>query len=128
MVKKLLLLILIPLLNACSSTDTTMIGEKRKPINIELVKIYEVAPEKYDAIATMSSSSASSLTYSEQNRKSQAIDKLKRSASELGANGILLTSIEEKTSPTPVQQSSGAYLYMHGSKKVVKAVAIYVPE
>ena len=128
MLKKLLyVLILVPLLNACSTTLTTMVGEKREPVKTEVVKIYKEAPNGYKAIAEMSKKTNSANSMADVRGVEDTLEALKTKASELGANGILLESIDNvtRTSWVPGGNTSSPE-YRH--YKLVKVVAIHVPE
>ena len=128
MLKKLLcVLILVPLLNACSTTLTNMIGEKGEPVKTELVKVYKEAPNGYEVIAEMSKKTEVTYSVSDETRLDETLEDLRSEAAELGANGILLepvTNVSTAAYSRGVEKSSPIYRHY----KLVKVVAIHVPE
>jgi hypothetical protein len=130
---------LLGLLAACSASSShVMVGTARPAITPEQVKIYYEPPPQYEQIATLDASSGS-MFGSEQSKTDEAIGKLKAEAAKLGANGILLQSVEKHQSGsigvgvggasyggnssvgTGVGGSGGLY------NKNARGLAIYVP-
>jgi hypothetical protein len=79
-------------LAACASTSHVITGKTRAPIDPSLVKIYSVAPTEYEEIATIDASSQSSFAFGDQKKMDAVIERLKKEAASLGANGVLLQS------------------------------------
>jgi hypothetical protein len=112
-------LIFLVLIASCASPASHLIvGQVRQPISPEIVKIYTKPPSAYDEIAILSSSDMGQLAFTDQQKLDNSIEGLKSAAAKLGANGVLLTSIEDKyiTQGTVV-----------GALKITKGIAIYVP-
>ena len=77
-------------LAGCSASSSVLVGEARPAIAPEEVVIYTKAPESYEEIALVESSSKSSLAFSAQGKMDTMIQRLKEEAAKLGANGVLL--------------------------------------
>lgn len=76
------------LLTACASS-ALVTGKPRPPIDPSRVAIYYAPPPgQYEEIALLDTKSGA-FTYGEQNKTNSVIDKLKREAAKLGANGVL---------------------------------------
>jgi hypothetical protein len=79
-------------LAACASTSHVITGKPRAPIDPSQVKLYSVAPPEYEEIATVDASSRSSFAFGDQKKMDTVIERLKKEAASLGANGVLLQS------------------------------------
>ena len=88
-VSRLLPLLLgVGLLAGCASSHV-LTGTPRAPIEPSQVRIYHGPPPgQYEEIAILNTSSGA-LTYGEQNKINSVLDKLRREAASLGANGVL---------------------------------------
>ena len=125
--RNILLIGLIIFINSCASSSSyLLIGEKRDPIAVSEVKIYSKEPEKYDSIAVIDASSKGSFSFTEQQKMDAALVKLKQEAANLGANGIILGSVNDEQVLTPITQANGSTTFSNGSYKALKATAIYV--
>jgi hypothetical protein len=82
-------LLLMILLAGCASTSKMMVGEARPPIAPDQVRIYSQAPAHYQEIAVLETQSGG-FTYGEQAKMDQVLANLRKSAAELGANGVLI--------------------------------------
>jgi hypothetical protein len=83
------------LLGGYASAGTVMVGEARAPINPDKVTVYWDAPRHYDRIAIITKGSGGSWMFDDQNQVDIAIAKIKVEAAKIGANGIILTAIED---------------------------------
>ncbi len=82
------LLLGVGLLAGCASSHV-LTGTPRAPIDPGQVRIYHGPPPgQYEEIAILNTSSGA-LTYGEQNKINSVLDKLRREAASLGANGVL---------------------------------------
>lgn len=72
--------------------SSVVIGTPRPAIDPSAVKLYTELPAEYEKIALVSADSRNDFA-SQQNLTNAAIDRLKREAAEVGANGILLNGI-----------------------------------
>ena len=87
--RTLLLTVLLAALAACASTSKVMIGQARAPTTPDQVRIYSQPPPHYQEIAVLDTQSGG-FTYGEQNKMDEVLANLRKSAAELGANGVLL--------------------------------------
>ena len=122
--QKITLYILILLLTACATGSSIVTGEKRTPIDFNLVKFYLETPENYEVIGLVKASSDAGWT--EQDSVDYAIEELKRQASMLGANGVLLTTTGEKTSTNVTSDGQGNYYFFDTTDQTVSGKAIYL--
>ena len=84
----LLLPALLLLLAACSSSHV-LTGTPRPPIDPDQVRLYYGPPPGgYEEIARLEVNSGA-FTYGEQNKTNAVMNKLRREAAKLGANGVL---------------------------------------
>jgi hypothetical protein len=85
-------------LTACA-TSHVMIGKARPPISPDQVQIYNEPPaQKYEAIATLDTSSQGTFSFTAQRKTDQVIKRLKEEAAKLGANGVVLQGIGDEVS------------------------------
>ena len=124
---------------ACASSSHVLIGAARAPISPEGVRVYYRPPPKYEEIATISASSQGSLALTSQQNMDKAIQRMKAEAAKVGANGILLQSVQDTQSGslgagvgnTSYGPGSAAGVGVGGSfaltNKLAQGIAIYVP-
>jgi hypothetical protein len=132
----LLLVIFVASLASGCATSHVLIGEPRPPISPDLVKIYSTPPDKYEEIAIVEASSKSSWAVTDQGKMNKAIERLKKEAAELGANGIVLqfTGTESGGAVgTGSATTTGNYTFGTGvavpvNHKAASGLAIYVEE
>ena len=80
------------LLGACATTSHVITGTPRTPIEPSQVKVYSNAPPNYEEIAVIDATSRSSFSFGDQKKMDAVIERLKKEAASLGANGVLLQS------------------------------------
>jgi hypothetical protein len=116
-----------------------MIGRARPPISPDSVQIYTRPPNAhYEEIARLQTSSGGSFSFTAQRKTDAVIQRLKAEAAKLGANGVLLEGLGERTSGS-IGTGGGSESYSGGSsfgggvgvnfgltQKVGGGVAIYV--
>ncbi len=131
-------LLMIGTLAACT-TSHVIVGHARAPISAEQVKIYLQPPARYEEVALVSSSSRPSFALTAQARTDKVIDRLKKEAASLGANGIVLREITDQSSGSVgsafatakvsggTTQALGTGLSANFFVKGGSATAIYVP-
>ena len=90
-------LLIVGTLAACT-TSHVIVGHARPPISAEEVKIYLQPPARYDEVALVSTSSGGSFAITAQARTDKVVDRLKKEAASLGANGIVLREITDQSS------------------------------
>jgi len=72
--------------------SSVVIGTARQPIDPVRVRLYTDLPKRYEKIALLSADSRNDFA-SQQNLTNAAIERLKKEAAKVGANGILLNGI-----------------------------------
>lgn len=125
-IKIYIILLMIPLLNACASGSSIITGAVRTPLEINQVQLYLVAPEKYETIGIVKASS--DVSWMGQDSQHYAVEELKKQAAKLGANGVLLVTTEKKVPVTIDTNASDAVDASPTSEKSVIGKAIYVKE
>ncbi|NYZ61186.1 hypothetical protein [Luteimonas deserti] len=86
---RLLPILLAVVMTAGCASSHVLTGTPRAPIDPAQVRIYHGPPPgQYEEIAILNTSSGA-LTYGEQNKVNSVLDKLRREAASLGANGVL---------------------------------------
>src|ERR1700750_1276663 len=126
------------LLAACASSHV-MIGKARPPISPDQVQVYTRPPTvPYEEIARLDTSSQGSFSFTAQGKTDAVINRLKKEAAKLGANGVVLQGIGDQASGS-IGTGGGRESYSGGgsvgggigigvglNKKVGGGVAIYV--
>ena len=129
----------VSLLCGYVSAGTIIVGQPRPPISPDRVKVYWDAPRKYDRIAIITKGSGGAWIFSDSNEVDSAIARIKTEAAKLGANGIILTAIENRSGggvaigvggfgfpSRHVAVGGGTTLYAPIMHKTVQAEAIHV--
>lgn len=78
------------LLTACANTGHGITGMPRPPIDPAEVKVYSTAPPGYAEIAVIDASSRSSFAPDDQKKVDAVVQRRKKEAAALGANGVRL--------------------------------------
>ena len=102
------LTILLSLLCGYAWAETIMMGKARPPISPDKVQVYWKAPRKYDVIAIITKGSGSWM-FADSSQVDNAIAKIKVEAAKVGANGIILTAIENDSSGGGVSIGVGGF-------------------
>ena len=100
--KLLFLLISSLLAKACYPVSHVIIGDTRTPIEYTDVKVYIDYPDNYEKIAIVEASSDLaikdiSIDMTHQQKTNKALERLKKEAALLGANGIVIQNISTNT-------------------------------
>ena len=141
---KLASALMLIIISGCTIVDGSaiVIGEKRASIPVEQVRIYRVAPEKYEEIAMISASAGHDFQSNSALIESTIL-RLKQEAAKVGANGVLLSEIDERDAPkstinfgnAQAKSSSGSSVYASSNSVSVdrgdsytrmRGLAIYV--
>jgi hypothetical protein len=136
---KSVLWILVTLWITACATSHVMIGTARPPISPDTVQIYTRPPNaQYEEIARLQTSSSGSFSFTAQRKTDAVLKRLKSEAAKLGANGVLLEGMGDRTSGS-IGTGGGSESYSGGSsfgggvginlglsQKVGGGVAIYV--
>ena len=128
-------LISIFILKSCYPVSHIIIGEIQTPLDYNNVKVYHDYPDAYEKIAIIEASSDLafkdlSIDFTHQQKTNKALDRLKKEAASLGANGIVLQSISTKTKQyLNFNESSNGKITTssrHEKQKELNAIAIFV--
>jgi hypothetical protein len=85
-------------LAGCVSSQVAVVGHARPAISADQVQIFLQPPESpYEQIANLSASSGGSFTLTAAGKIDKVIERLKRQAAKLGANGILLHGVGDES-------------------------------
>jgi hypothetical protein len=88
----------LAVLTSCTTTHTALVGQTRPPISPELVQIFLEPPKShYEQIANLSASSRGSFALTTHGKIDKVIERLKKEAARLGANGILLHGVDSRS-------------------------------
>lgn len=124
------------LLTGCT-TSHVLVGHLRPATDPAQVKVYYTPPKHYEPIAVISADSRASFRLGAQGKVDAAMERAKREAASLGANGLLFqnlgeggpqvgaglgTKVGSTSNATVVGISSG------GLDKTVTVVAVFVTE
>ncbi|SHH05904.1 hypothetical protein SAMN05216361_3623 [Marisediminitalea aggregata] len=123
---KIYLFLVAIFISGCSASSHILVGETRTPINASQVRVLVNEPAEYELIAIVESSSKFSIAVTEQGKIEAVLEELKIEAAKLGANGLLLDSVNNESVLVPVQNPNGSVSHYSGSNKVIKAKAIYI--
>ena len=121
---KLLLLLSLFVTIACYPVSHVIIGDTQALLDYTNVKTYSDYPDTYEKIAIIEASSDLafkdfSIEFTHQQKTNKALERLKKEAASLGANGIVIqapTSHDDITFTLPASDgSSGQVLQTNGS-------------
>lgn len=121
-------------LGGCGGVSKVMMGSARAPIDPSLVHIYPTAPPGSEEIAQIESVSGPG--FGTQGQTDAAVDRLKREAASLGANGLVLMGVGSQRSGGGVSVGAGTYgghvgggigIGIPTTQKHAAGVAIWVP-
>ncbi len=124
---------------ACATTSHVLTGKARPPIDASEVRVYSTAPDDYEEIAVIDATSRSSFSFGEQKKMDAVIERLKKQAAALGANGVLLqstgsepgggvgTGIGTGVGVGGGGVSIGTGIFSASSNKTGRGLAIFVP-
>jgi hypothetical protein len=83
-------------LSGCQ-TSHILVGQARPPISPDQVVLYLHPPaDKYEEIALLDTSSKNSFSITAQGKTNAVIERLKKEAASLGANGVLLSGVGDQ--------------------------------
>jgi hypothetical protein len=82
----------------CAATHTALVGQPRPPISPESVQIFLEPPKvRYEQIANLTASSRGSFAVTTEAKIDKVIERLKKEAARLGANGVLLHGVDSRS-------------------------------
>ena len=120
--KSTILVFVVATLTACASGSAIVTGNARTPVAPQSVKLYLEPPSKFEVIGLVNATSDAGWT--EQGSLDYAVAELKKQASKIGANGVLLISSGE----TITGFISGRTYAVPVTGKTVQGKAIFVDE
>ena len=85
------------LLAGCASSSSRLIAPARPAINPAEVRIYRTPPRHYQEIAVLDAASAARLFHGTLQGENEALERLKEEAAKVGANGVLLTLVGDRS-------------------------------
>ena len=106
------------LVSGCASVHSTMLGSPHAPraaIAVEQVRVFQVPPKRYEEIARLDASSA--IGFGTPGQANAAIERLRREAAKLGADGVLLLGVDTYAPPVAMGVGAGSYGH-HGGASV----------
>jgi len=125
-------------LAGCATTSHVITGKPRASIDPSQVTLYSVAPPKYEEIAVIEASSRSSFSFGDQQKMDAVIERLKKEAASLGANGVWLQRTGSDGGGGSVGAgvgtgvggggvAIGTSIFTTSANKTGRGLAIYVP-
>ena len=132
---KILLLISFFLTKACYPVSHVIIGDTQAALDYTNVKIYNDYPDTYEKIAIIEASSDLafkdfSIEFTHQQKTNKALERLKKEAGSLGANGIVIqsiaTNIKQHLSLNENYKGEINASSRHEKQKELNAIAIFV--
>jgi hypothetical protein len=89
---------LIAALAGCASSQVAVVGQARPALSPDQVQIFLQPPDTpYEQIANLSASSGGSFALTGPRKIDKVIERLKKEAAKLGANGILLHGVGDQS-------------------------------
>ncbi|NIK41706.1 outer membrane murein-binding lipoprotein Lpp [Xanthomonas arboricola] len=122
------------LLAGCASSSKVMLGQARAPIDPAQVQVYSNAPVGSVEIAQLESTSAAG--FGTQGQTDAAVQRLKREAAKLGANGVVIVGVGSERSGGGLSVGGGSYggrvggglgIDIPTTQKRAAGMAIWVP-
>jgi hypothetical protein len=97
----------------CSSSSHVVVGRARPPISPDDVRLYLHPPTKYEEVALLDASSKNSWAVTDQGKTDKVIERLKKQAAALGANGVLISGLSNQSAGSVSVGSATANSYGH---------------
>jgi hypothetical protein len=120
---------------ACYPVSHVIVGERQIPIDYTDVKVYPDYPDNYEKIAIIEASSDLafkdlSIEFTHQQKTNKALERLKKEAASLGANGVVIqniaTNIKQHLSLNENDKGEISASSRHEKQKELNAIAIFV--
>ena len=129
--KKIIALMIAIIIAGCYPASHIVVGDVRPPVSPHQVKLYLDYPEEYEKIALVDAGSNfafkdPAILFTWQSKSNKVIERLKITASELGANGIVIVSTDNKIHQSMNVDKEGSVSSTPYMEKYGQAVAIYV--
>ena len=129
--KKIIALAMVIIVAGCYPVSHIVVGDVRQPVSPYQVKLYLDYPEEYEKIALVDAGSNftfkdPAILFTWQSKSNKVIERLKITASDLGANGIVIVSTDNKIHQSMSVDKEGSVSSTPYMEKYGQAVAIYV--
>ena len=133
--KLLFLMLSFIFAKACYPVSHIIVGETQPPIDFADVKVYTDYPNNHEKIAIIEASSDLafkdiSIEITHQQKTNKALERIKKEAALLGANGIVIQNITTKTKQhfNLNENDKGEFIgsSRHEKQKELSAIAIFV--
>ena len=86
------------LLAGCASSSSRLVAPARPAIDPAGVRIYRTPPRHYEEIAVLDATSGAKFFHGSPEGEAEALQRLKEEAAKIGANGVLLTLVGDRSS------------------------------
>jgi hypothetical protein len=90
-------LLTLCLLGGCASSSSRLVAPAQPAISPAEVHIYHTPPRHYREIAVLDATSGARFFHGSPQGEAEAIERLKVEAAKVGANGVLLTLLEDRS-------------------------------
>jgi len=84
-------------LAGCASSSTRLLAPTRPAIDPAAVQIYRTPPQHYQEIALLDATSGAKFVHGSLQGEAQALQRLKEEAAKVGANGVLVTLVGDRS-------------------------------
>jgi hypothetical protein len=117
-------LLAVGLLTGCASSSSRLLAPAGPAISPAEVRIYHAPPRHYQEIAVLDATSGARLFHGTLQGENEALQRLKEEAAKVGANGVLLTLVGDRSrGAIGVGVGGGAASYQRQSGTVVSGAA-----
>ena len=134
--KLLLLSLSLLITKGCYPVSHVIVGETQTPLDYTDVKVYtDYPPDNYEKIAIIEASSDLafkdlSIEFTHQQKTNKSLERLKKEAASLGANGVVIqniaTIIKQHLSLNENDKGEISASSRHEKQKELNAIAIFV--
>lgn len=90
-------LLVVSFLTGCASSSIHLVGPARPPLSPAEVRIYQTPPRHYQEIALLDATSGGRFFHGSPEGEAEAIGRLRVEAARVGANGVLITSLGDRS-------------------------------
>jgi hypothetical protein len=115
--------------SGCTSS-TLLVGNRRPETSPKAVKVYYRQPAKFEEIAIVDTDSTGSLAFTGTGRMNLAVERAKKEAAKVGANGLLIRGTGDAAGAGVVTGGANNGVFIgtaaHSRIKTFSAVAIWV--
>lgn len=123
------LLLCLLMIGCAAKSSHQLTGQARAAISPAEVMVFSEAPQQYSEIAIVTATSGGSLSPGNKEKTADVLNWLKAEAAALGANGIIITSLEEDVEMDRVPTTNGTQSSINNVTKfyqTAQALAVYI--